>query len=44
VPVPLDAQALGTLKGLGLESYYGDDLGAALRDVLFSWWEKKHLG
>lgn len=44
VTVPLDAQALNTLTSLGLDRYYGDDLGAALRDVLFSWWEKKHLG
>jgi uncharacterized protein len=41
--VTLDEQAYGSLKHAGLEVYYGDDAGAALRDVLFSWWESRYL-
>lgn len=31
------------LRVVGLEAFYGDDEGAALRDVIFSWWEGRHL-
>ena len=41
--VPLDAAEYAALKQAGLEVYYGDDEGAALRDVLFSWWEARYL-
>jgi len=41
--VELDADELTELQQAGLESYYGNDLGAALRDVLFSWWETRYL-
>lgn len=41
--VELDASELSALQDAGLEIYYGDDLGAALRDVLFSWWETRYL-
>jgi uncharacterized protein YcgI (DUF1989 family) len=41
--VELDATELLALQEAGLEMYYGDDLGATLRDVLFSWWETRYL-
>jgi len=38
--VPLSAEELTLLKRVR-QPVYGDDLGAALRDVLFSWWEER---
>lgn len=41
--VPLDDDERAALLACGLEAYYGSDLGAALRDVLFSWWETRYI-
>lgn len=41
--VRLDEAEYASLKAAGLESFYGHDEGAALRDVLFSWWETRYL-
>ncbi|APW41953.1 DUF1989 domain-containing protein [Rhodoferax saidenbachensis] len=43
VEVQLDEAEYASLKQAGLDVYYGEDDGAALRDVLFSWWEMQHL-
>lgn len=43
VEVQLDEAEYASLKQAGLDVYYGADDGAALRDVLFSWWETQHL-
>jgi uncharacterized protein YcgI (DUF1989 family) len=40
--IPLSAEELAMLERLKLP-IYGDDLGAALRDVVFSWWEARFL-
>lgn len=42
--VPLDGQDAAMIAAAGLGRYYGDDAAAALRDILFSWWERSHLG
>ena len=42
--VELDARELATLDSFGLDRFYGSDRGAALRDVIYSWWEKRYLG
>jgi hypothetical protein len=51
--VPIRLQALdielsqaehASLRDGRLDAYYGDDEGAMLRDVLFSWWETRYLG
>ena len=39
----LSEQEHASLLAAGLQRYYGEDLGAALRDVLFSWWETRYL-
>lgn len=41
--VGLDDNEYQSLKAAGLDRYYGNDEGAALRDVLFSWWETRFL-
>jgi len=41
--VELDDTEVAALQGAGLHIYYGNDVGAALRDVLFSWWEARYL-
>ncbi len=41
--VALDAAEFASLQAAGLQAYYGDDEGAALRDVLFSWWETHYM-
>jgi uncharacterized protein YcgI (DUF1989 family) len=33
-----------TLESFGLRQFYGADRAAQLRDVLFSWWERRYLG
>jgi len=43
VAVPLSGKEAAMLDGLRLP-VYGDDDGAALRDVLFTWWEQRFLG
>jgi hypothetical protein len=49
-PIPLEDVAIelsdeeaAMLDGLRL-LFYGADDGAALRDILFTWWEQKFLG
>ncbi len=44
VEVALEADDAALIPAAGLGRYYGDDEGAALRDILFSWWEKRFLG
>jgi hypothetical protein len=41
--VKLTAEEAAALQRVRLP-VYGDDDGAALRDVLFTWWEEKFLG
>jgi hypothetical protein len=41
--ITLDEVEFAALKAAGLDEFYGHDSGAALRDVLFSWWETQHL-
>jgi uncharacterized protein YcgI (DUF1989 family) len=41
--IELDAQELAQLRAAGLQAWYGEDEGAALRDLLFSWWERHFL-
>ena len=43
VSVILSADEYAHLKAAGLDAYYGDDDGAALRDVIFSWWETRFM-
>ena len=42
--VQLSAAERETLGSFGLQQFYGADSAAQLRDVLFSWWEKRYLG
>ncbi|HTP96040.1 MAG TPA: urea carboxylase-associated family protein [Burkholderiales bacterium] len=42
--VSLDAEEYAMLKALARNELYGDDDGAALRDIVFSWWEERFLG
>jgi len=42
VPVTLTADELALLKSAKL-ALYGDDDAAALRDILFTWWEERFL-
>jgi hypothetical protein len=42
LPVALSAEELALLESVKLD-IYGDNLGAALRDVLFSWWEERYF-
>ncbi|MDM0114977.1 urea carboxylase-associated family protein [Variovorax sp. J22R133] len=44
VEVQLSAAEVDTLSSFGLHQFYGSNQGAMLRDVLFSWWEKRYLG
>lgn len=41
--VALSPEEYAALQDAGLQAYYGADDGAALRDVLFSWWETRYL-
>jgi uncharacterized protein YcgI (DUF1989 family) len=41
--VELTPEEYASLQKAGLGVYYGEDAGAALRDVLFSWWETRNL-
>jgi uncharacterized protein YcgI (DUF1989 family) len=42
LPVALSASEFATLRKLKLD-IYGEDDAAALRDILFSWWEERFL-
>jgi len=41
--IELSGQDLDALASFGLHQYYGADRAAALRDVMFSWWERRYL-
>jgi hypothetical protein len=41
--VALDAEEFALLQQCKLRDYYGDDDGAALRDVVFTWWGERFL-
>jgi uncharacterized protein YcgI (DUF1989 family) len=43
-PIPLDATEYALLQKVKRRELYGDDDGAALRDVVFSWWEDNYMG
>ena len=43
LPVSLDAEEYAMLQALRRTDLYGDDEGAALRDIVFSWWEENFL-
>lgn len=40
--IPLSAEEMALLERVK-SPIYGDDLGAALRDVVFTWWEERFL-
>jgi uncharacterized protein YcgI (DUF1989 family) len=42
-PVTLDAAEYAMLQKVKLTEIYGEDDGAALRDVVFSWWEDNYM-
>lgn len=42
--VTLDADEYQLLQRVKLTDIYGNDDGAALRDIVFSWWEATYLG
>jgi len=42
--VLLDGAECEVLSSFGLQQYYGQDQARQLRDVIFSWWEKRYLG
>jgi uncharacterized protein len=44
LPVELDAAEHALLQSSKLLDFYGGDEGAALRDIVFSWWEENYLG
>lgn len=43
IEVALETAELASLRAADLAGYYGADEGAALRDLLFSWWESRFL-
>src|SRR5882672_6299417 len=44
LPVALDAKEHALLRSSTLVEFYGGDEAAALRDIVFSWWETSYLG
>jgi len=42
--VELDAEEYAMLQRVGLKEIYREDDGAALRDIVFSWWEETYMG
>jgi len=42
--VQLSATECAWLESFGLQQFYGQDQARQLRDVIFSWWEKRYLG
>jgi uncharacterized protein YcgI (DUF1989 family) len=42
--VQLSAAETDALASFGLHQFYGANHAAQLRDVIFSWWEKRYLG
>ena len=43
LPVALSAEELAMFKSVKRTDIYGEDDAAALRDLLFSWWEERFL-
>jgi uncharacterized protein YcgI (DUF1989 family) len=43
-PIRLDAAEYALLQKVKRRELYGDDDGAALRDIVFSWWEDNYMG
>jgi hypothetical protein len=43
IAVELDDGELAVLRGYEFRALYGDDLGATLRDLFFSWWEGRFV-
>ena len=43
LPVSLDAEEFAMFNAVKRSDIYGDDDAAALRDLLFSWWEERFL-
>jgi len=43
LPVPLSAEEMAMLAAVKRTEVYGSDDAAALRDILFSWWEERFL-
>jgi uncharacterized protein YcgI (DUF1989 family) len=43
LPVPLSADEMMMLQAVKRRDIYGSDDAAALRDILFSWWEERFL-
>jgi uncharacterized protein YcgI (DUF1989 family) len=44
LPVPLDAAERALLRSAKILGFYGGDEAAALRDIVFTWWEENYLG
>jgi hypothetical protein len=43
LPIVLDAEDLAAFNATKRTDSYGDDDAAALRDLVFSWWEERFL-
>ena len=43
LPIALSAEELAAFHAVKRTDIYGDDDAAALRDLLFSWWEERFL-
>jgi len=43
LPIALSPEELATFNEVKRTDIYGDDDSAALRDLLFSWWEERFL-
>jgi hypothetical protein len=43
-PIRLDAAEYALLQKVKRRELYCDDDGAALRDIVFSWWEDHYMG
>jgi uncharacterized protein YcgI (DUF1989 family) len=43
-PIELSAEEYALLQSAKLADIYGADDGAALRDIVFSWWEENYMG
>jgi hypothetical protein len=41
--VQLSEAECESLASFGLHQFYGADRAAQLRDVLFSWWERRYI-
>ena len=41
---PLDAAERDLLRSAKILQFYGGDEAAALRDIVFSWWEENYMG